>query len=66
MDRAVIKVGDGANQPAQPQANQPAQPQANQPAQQQPARNEIEDYVLARYISAGSAIWRYIIESCCF
>ena len=66
MDRAVIKVGDGANQPAQPQVNQPAQPQANQPAQpqpnqpaqQQPARNEIEDYVLARYISAGSAIWR--------
>ena len=48
MDRAVVKIGDQANQPNQP----------NQPNQGQQARNEIEEYILARYISTGSAIWR--------
>ena len=73
VDRAVVKIGEESNQRVQSNhANQPNQGhQSNQPnpaiqtnqanqANQanQPGRNEIEEYIMARYISTNTAIWR--------
>ena len=70
VDRAVVKIGEESNQRVQAnqgnqpnQGNQSNQPnstiQANQANQaNQPGRNEIEEYIMARYISTNTAIWR--------